>query len=79
MSSAGGGENNAVFGDVWRSGNGAVWVSVAPASPSFVPRYSHQAVSHEGSLWVMGGYDGSDFYGDVWRSLDGSVWGSGCR
>ena len=61
--------------DVWRSGNGSVWVSVSVSSPSFSARSSHQVVFHGGSLWLLGGRYAENRLGDVWRSGNGADWG----
>ncbi len=39
----------------------------------FSKRYSHQALSHDGKLWVIGGDEGS-YKNDVWYSSDGISW-----
>ena len=58
---------------VWRSTNGADWTRIASAP--FSGRGSYQAVSHDGSLWVIGGVDdGGNVRNDVWRSADGVNW-----
>ena len=63
--------------EVWRSKDGAVWVSVTLSGEgdgeAFPKRQRHQAVAWQGSLWVVGGFGGGAL-GDVWRSGNGSVW-----
>ena len=72
---AGGSDGDGVFADVWRSGNGSVWVSVSVAGTGFAGREGHGLVSYRGSLWVVGGLDEDGGYlGDVWRSADGGDW-----
>ena len=65
------GTPNSHSNQVWRSTNGADWTRIA--SGPFSGRASHQAVSHDGSLWVIGGDDGA-YRNDVWRSADGINW-----
>ena len=60
--------------DVWYSGDGVNWVSVAVSGQKWSGRRSHRVVSFAGSLWVVGGYDGSSLQNDVWRSADGREW-----
>ena len=59
--------------DVWRSADGRRWERLT-ADAGFAGRVRHEAVFHDGSLWVMGGYDGNVRLGDVWRSADGRQW-----
>ncbi|MFK5880013.1 MAG: hypothetical protein QM478_11045 [Flavobacteriaceae bacterium] len=58
--------------DVWSSSDGINWTQET-ANASFSARYSHQAVSFNNKLWVIGGYDGSN-KNDVWSSVDGINW-----
>ena len=61
-------------GDVWASADGVRWGAVA--DDAFPGRVNHQAVSHRGSLWIIGGRNkaGSPYLSDVWRSADGRSW-----
>ena len=60
--------------DVWRSADGEMWELVTVAA-GWSARLSHQAVSHRGSLWVLGGgvKDGAA-NNDTWRSANGEKW-----
>lgn len=68
--------------DVWSSRDGRRWEQMngGKAVP-WSPRALHYTVSHDGSLWVMGGqtmpaFAASEekFYRDVWKSTDGVNW-----
>ena len=61
--------------DVWSSTDGANWTFEGNAE--WPIRSLHQAVSHQGRLYVMGGWrakDSSTRYNDVWSSVDGRSW-----
>ena len=63
------------YNDVWSSADGISWVNEGNAPWS--GRYDHQAVSHMGRLYVLGGNSGSNNShrrNDVWSSLDGRSW-----
>ena len=77
------------YGDVWSSVDGKSWVRVSLSSGSWAGRSGHQAVSHNGRLYVLGGqarlwdcpffqipcqYLGETYYNDVWSSVDGKSW-----
>ena len=64
---AGGGDSS--HRDVWRSENGLDWRQVT-SDGGFDHRSVYQAVSHGGSLWVIGGR-AANTSGDVWASADG--------
>ena len=58
--------------DVWSSVNGTNW-SLETSSAVWSWR-SSRALSHNGRLYVLGGYDGSNYLNDVWSSADGKNW-----
>ena len=60
--------------DVWSSADGANWRFEGNAG--WRSRSLHQAVSHQGRLYVMGGWGGNSEsrYNDVWSSVDGRSW-----
>ena len=58
--------------DVWSSADGANWSFEGNAE--WTVRTLHEAVSHQGRLYIMGGDDGSTKRNDVWSSLDGKSW-----
>ena len=62
-----------VRNDVWSSVNGANW-SLETSSAAWSEREKHQALSHNGRLYVLGGYDGNNRLNDVWSSTDGQNW-----
>ncbi|HUQ69166.1 MAG TPA: galactose oxidase [Planctomycetaceae bacterium] len=78
-----GGTENYYFGDeksakndVWSSADGKTW-TLATANAGWSPRAYHQAVAHDGKLWVMGGGNYVPQYearNDVWCSTDGVHW-----
>ena len=57
--------------DVWSSADGSSWSFEGDAN--WDKRYFHQAVSHQGRLYVVGGDAGAD-RNDVWSSADGRSW-----
>ena len=59
--------------DVWSAADSKNW-SLEIANAGWAIRYSHQALSHQGRLYVLGGYDGSSGLNDVWSSADGASW-----
>ena len=63
-----------VLSDVWFSADGKNWRRETDAA-EWGERYSHQALSHNGRLYVLGGIaaDGSN-RNDVWSSADGENW-----
>jgi hypothetical protein len=49
--------------------------SQATSTASWSGRYLHTSVTHDGKIWVIGGYDSSHSYKkDVWHSDDGETW-----
>ena len=58
--------------DVWSSADGRTWVEVTEEA-DWPARYVHQAVAHNGRLYVLGGFGGGD-KNDVWSSADGRTW-----
>ena len=71
-----GGSDGKRLNDVWSAVDGKNWVSITAAG--WTPRQGHQALSHNGRLYVLGGYgdrENSSFYrNDVWSSADGKNW-----
>ncbi len=68
-----------LWGDVWRSDDGgATWEEVVTTGDAWPGRAYFQAVTLNGSIYVLGGQDfalpSSTFYNDVWRSDDGVTW-----
>ena len=66
------GFGSSYINDVWSSVDGRVWVEEA-VNAGWSKRDDHQAVSHQGRLYVLGGYDGNS-KNDVWSSADGRMW-----
>ena len=66
------GFGSSAINDVWSSVDGRVWVEET-VNAGWSKRDDHQAVSHQGRLYVLGGYDGSA-KNDVWSSADGKMW-----
>ena len=66
-------DSDSSLSDVWSSADGKAWtVETANAWPS---RGYHQAVSHHGKMYVLGGLgSGNTRYSDVWSSADGETW-----
>jgi len=70
------GDQNSLRSDVWSSSDGRQWDQVT-ASAGWSPRAYHQAVVHDGKLWVLGGGNYVPEYSaknDVWCSEDGVHW-----
>ena len=67
--------------DVWSSSDGVQW-NLVTLNAGFPKRSSGGVVSHNGTMFVIGGDDyeereGDDYYvryGDVWASTDGASW-----
>jgi hypothetical protein len=59
-------------GDVWSSADGTEWRRDVEFAP-WPARMAHGMVSHDGMLYVMGGYNG-ELMNDVWKSRDGEEW-----
>lgn len=78
-----GGTENYFFGtdddlrnDVWSSSDGEHWEQVTANAP-WSPRAYHQAVVHDGKIWVFGGGNYVPEHhacNDVWCSEDGEHW-----
>ncbi len=78
-----GGTENYYFGtpaslknDVWSSPDGRTWKRETAAAP-WAPRAYHQAVVHNGRIWLFGGGNYVPEYqafNDVWSSEDGVHW-----
>ena len=58
--------------DVWMSANGSSWQSLGNAG--WAGRIQYAAVSHNGSMFIMGGQNSSSRFNDVWSSADGNTW-----
>lgn len=63
------------FADVWYSSDGINWTQ-ATANAAFGGRYSHEMLSYNGKLWILGGRDVSDTFSrsQAWSSTDGISW-----
>ena len=72
------------FNDVWKSRDGANWVSVTTNAP-WAPRAGAAVVAKGGYIYLLGGEDGflcdtnrpdrcPPYFNDVWRSRDGANW-----
>ena len=69
-------DNNFIpLNDVWSSADGQNW-SQETAHAAWTTRYSHQALSHNGRLYVLGGRrdNSNNYLNDVWSSADGQNW-----
>ena len=68
-------ENNANVrkNDVWSSADGVTW-SLVTGSAGWTARDRHQAVVHNGRMYVLGGDDADGNKNDVWSSANGSSW-----
>lgn len=70
------GDRNSLRNDVWSSADGKVWRQETAGAP-WSPRAYHQAVVHDGKIWVLGGGNYVPEYhalNDVWCSEDGIHW-----
>jgi hypothetical protein len=70
------GDDSSLKNDVWCSANGKDWTQVT-AKAAWSPRAYHQAVVHDGKMWVLGGGNYVPRYqanNDVWFSTDGKEW-----
>jgi hypothetical protein len=70
------GDDSSLKNDVWSSGDGKTWTQ-ATANAGWSPRAYHQAVVHDGKIWVLGGGNYVPDYhakNDVWSSEDGERW-----
>ena len=64
--------NGGLLNDVWYLADGQNWV-LETDDAEWARRTGHQALSHNGRLYVLGGY-GGDLLNDVWSSADGQNW-----
>ena len=70
------GDHGSLKNDVWSSADGRTW-QLATANAGWAPRAYHQAVVHDGKIWVFGGGNYVPEYqafNDVWSSPDGVNW-----
>ena len=71
-------DNNTYYNDVWSSADGVTWrKDKADNNAGWAARDEHQAVVHNGRMYVMGGEKGitnDDYLNDVWSSADGNSW-----
>ena len=59
--------------DVWSSADGKNW-SLVTGSADWTARGGHQALVHNGRMYVLGGRDANGHRNDVWSSADGVTW-----
>ena len=59
--------------DVYSSKDGVNWKRETPTA-NWSARVDHRAVSHQGRIYVLGGFDGAGRTNDVWSSPDGDMW-----
>ena len=59
--------------DVWSSLDGKNW-SLVTGSADWTARGGHQALVHNGRMYVLGGRDANGHRNDVWSSADGVTW-----
>ena len=63
-----------ILADVWSSPDGKTWKRELEVAP-FGQRWFHQAVVHDGAMWVISGAStAQNFLTDVWSSTDGVNW-----
>ncbi|HEU0123503.1 MAG TPA: hypothetical protein VFQ91_23435 [Bryobacteraceae bacterium] len=70
------GDKNSLKNDIWYTSDGKNW-TLATSNAGWAPRAYHQAVVHEGKIWVFGGGNYVPEYqafNDVWSSEDGVHW-----
>lgn len=70
------GDKKSLKNDVWSSKDGKEWQLVTEKA-GWAPRAYHQAVVHDGKIWVFGGGNYVPEYAafnDVWCSADGKEW-----
>ncbi len=61
--------------DVWSTTDGANWSLIkANNDTGWSKRQGHQMVSHQGTLYIIGGRSGNNMLGDVWSSPDSTNW-----
>lgn len=66
-------ERGETYNDIWTSRDGLTWEEVTEAGP-FSPRYDHDLVVFDDTLWLIGGLRDGVGVGDVWKSNDGRRW-----
>ncbi|HYG76531.1 MAG TPA: galactose oxidase [Planctomycetota bacterium] len=70
------GNQKSLKNDVWSSADGKEWKQETAEAP-WAPRAYHQALVHDGKMWVFGGGNYVPQYlalNDVWCSSDGVNW-----
>jgi len=70
------GDRKSLKNDVWSSADGRTW-TLATANAAWAPRAYHQALVHDGKIWVFGGGNyvpEYEAFNDVWSSPDGIHW-----
>lgn len=70
------GTKKSLKNDVWSSADGSTW-TLATENAGWAPRAYHQAVVHDGKMWILGGGNYVPEYAahnDVWCSEDGVHW-----
>lgn len=70
------GDDKSLKADVWSSADGRQW-RCETVDAGWSPRAYHQAIVHQGKIWVMGGGNYVPAYhakNDVWCSEDGVHW-----
>ena len=70
------GDQRSLKNDVWSSSDGQTWTK-ATDNAGWSPRAYHQAVAHDGRIWIFGGGNYVPNYeakNDVWSSEDGIHW-----
>ena len=78
LGGASGTGNDDIRNDVWSWAEGeSSWTEVTTAA-AWDARQEHQAVSHNGRIYVLGGgntaFTGGFYRNDVWSSVDGANW-----
>ena len=70
-----GGRDGGYPRDVWFSLDGKNWLKQSDTS-AWPGRYEHQVASHQGRLYLMGGYGPGAARTGIWSSLAGKSWSS---
>ena len=70
------GFDGSIQNDVWSSADGITWTenTAANNSSTFSTRYTAQAVTYNGKMWLLGGRNATSRLNDVWSSSDGINW-----
>ena len=77
---SGGLSNSEEQNDVWSTTDGANWSLLKTNSDTvgsttdWTKRQGHQMVSHQGTLYIMGGRSGSTLNNEIYSSVDGKNW-----